>query len=131
MLILSLQMYEHDMDLLLIMMNHHKTNNSFTFRSNSGIKYQDFFIILPNLPTIFIAIYTYSITETQLPMEMSYMTIWNNCHNNNKVTIYPTQIATTTIQTNIRHFSNTTKNNNDAISTNLAISTKAQINSSN
>ena len=43
MLILSLQMYEYHMDLLLIMMDHNKIHNSFIFKSNSGIKYQEFF----------------------------------------------------------------------------------------
>ena len=43
MLILWLEMYEYDMDLLLIKMDNNKIHNSFEFKSYLGIKYQEVF----------------------------------------------------------------------------------------
>ena len=92
---LSLQMCEYDMESLLILMNYNKINNSFKFNSHLGIQYQRiFFMIWPNSQTTFRAIYDTRLHLTQLTIEMSYMTIWNNCHNNNNIKVYPNQIAT-------------------------------------
>ena len=72
-----------------------------------------FFMILPNLPMILIAIHDIQLHVTQLAMELSYMTILHNCHNNNNITIYLTQIATTDNTSKRKTPFNTTKKNND------------------
>ena len=38
----KLRMHEWDMELLLIMMDYHKINSSFEFKSHLGIKYPEF-----------------------------------------------------------------------------------------
>ena len=91
MLILSSQMYKYDMEWLLIMMDHTKIN-----------KYQAFFMILPNLPTIFLAIYDNQSHITQLTLEMSYMTIWHNYHDNNNMNVYLHQLQQLIIPANVK-----------------------------
>ena len=108
-------MCEYDMELLLVMIDNNNIHNSFKFKSNSGIKYQEFLMILQNVPMTFIAIYNIQSHITQLTLEMSYMTIWNNCHNNNNITIYLNQLQQLIIPAHIRQFLLPPKTNNNDI----------------
>ena len=105
------------MNLSLIMMDNNKIHNLFKFKSNLGIKYQDFIMILQNVPTIFIAIHDTQSHITQLTLDMSYMTIWNNCYNNNhnNIKIYHNHLQQLLIPANVRQLLPTKTNNDDII----------------
>ena len=83
------------MELLLIMMDHNKINNSFKFKSNLGIKYQDFLMILQNLTTIFITIYN---------IQLHNYTILHNCHHTHNIKVYPNQLQQLLIPAKVRSF---------------------------
>ena len=121
------QMYEYDMELLLIMMDHNKINNSFEFKSHLDIKYHEFLMIFCQIYQRYSFQFTNTQSQkTQLTLDMSYMTIWNNCHNNNNVTVYLNQLQQLLIQI-ITIWLITIA----PIVTKVAISPKAQINTSN
>ena len=72
-------------------------------------------MILPNSQTTFSDIYNTLLHLIQLTMEMSYMTIWNNCHNNNNIN---NQLQQMVIQANVKLIISTQTNNDDMINNN-------------
>ena len=102
MFILSPQMYEYDMELLLIMMDHNKINNSFKFKSNSGIKCHEFLMILQKCTNNTYCNLQYSIAYYTINTGNLIHDHLHHCHNNNNIKVYPNQLQQLLIPAKVR-----------------------------
>ena len=111
MIIILSQICEHDMELLLIMMDYDNINKSFKFKSHLGIKCQGFLIILTDLPLNFMAIYDIQLhIKHNLHLEISCMALMENCHTDKDIKAHLNQLHPPPIPVNIRQLVHDTQN---------------------